>query len=220
MPTPEELARQNIDALLQQCGWLIQDYKKLDLSAGRGIAIREVRLREGRCDYLLLIDRKPVSIIEAKKAGVTLSTVASRTPGHGRVPAVRHPRQPQVHRALQRPAPHLEQARWRLPRHHVHHPTPLRHAPLFSFGIETLTPRDQIARGDRPRVCEFNEACGSRPLARSRFRIAMSTDLTLITNTSSASSPSRSEKKAVNISPRNSSSSCWSLTSSAFTIQP
>ena len=29
-----------------------------------------------RCDYLLLIDRKPVGIIEAKKAGVTLSTVA------------------------------------------------------------------------------------------------------------------------------------------------
>lgn len=76
MPTPEELARQQIDALLQQCGWLIQDYKKLDLSVGHGIAIREVRLKEGRCDYLLLIDRKPVGIIEAKKAGVTLSTVA------------------------------------------------------------------------------------------------------------------------------------------------
>jgi type I restriction enzyme R subunit len=76
MPTPEELARQQIDALLVQSGWLIQDYKKLDLSAGRGIAIREVRLKEGRCDYLLLIDRRPVGIIEAKKAGVTLSTVA------------------------------------------------------------------------------------------------------------------------------------------------
>jgi type I restriction enzyme, R subunit len=76
MPTPEELARQKIDASLEECGWRIQDYKKLDLSAARGIAIREVRLKEGRCDYLLLIDRKPVGIIEAKKAGVTLSTVA------------------------------------------------------------------------------------------------------------------------------------------------
>jgi type I restriction enzyme R subunit len=76
MPTPEELARQQIDALLQRCGWVIQNYKQLDLSAARGIAIREVRLKEGRCDYLLLIDRKPVGIIEAKKAGVTLSTVA------------------------------------------------------------------------------------------------------------------------------------------------
>lgn len=54
MPNPEELARPQIDALLQQCGWLIQDYKKLDLSAAHGIAIREVRLKESRCDYLLI----------------------------------------------------------------------------------------------------------------------------------------------------------------------
>jgi hypothetical protein len=44
-----------------------------------GIAIREVRLKEGRCDYLFLIDRKPVGIIEAKKAGVTLSIVADQS---------------------------------------------------------------------------------------------------------------------------------------------
>ncbi len=69
MPTPEELARQNIDALLTQCGWVIQDYKKLDLSTAKGIAIREVRLSKGRCDYLLLIGRMPVGIIEAKKRG-------------------------------------------------------------------------------------------------------------------------------------------------------
>jgi type I restriction enzyme R subunit len=43
MPTPKEIARQNIDALLVHCGWVIQDYKKLNLSAARGIAIREVR---------------------------------------------------------------------------------------------------------------------------------------------------------------------------------
>lgn len=79
MPSPEELARRQIDALLAQCGWTIQDYKQLDLSAGRGIAVREVRLKEGRCDYLLLIDRKPVGIIEAKKAGVTLSSVADQS---------------------------------------------------------------------------------------------------------------------------------------------
>jgi type I restriction enzyme R subunit len=79
MPTPEELARQKIDVLLRECGWHIQNYKQLDLSASRGIAIREVRLKEGRCDYLLLIDRKPVGIIEAKKAGVTLSTVADQS---------------------------------------------------------------------------------------------------------------------------------------------
>jgi len=79
MPTPEELARRNIDALLDQCGWVVQDYKKLDLSAKRGIAVREVRLSKGRCDYLLLIDRQPVGIIEAKKEGVTLAIVADQS---------------------------------------------------------------------------------------------------------------------------------------------
>ncbi|MGI8820097.1 MAG: hypothetical protein ACR2ID_04405 [Chthoniobacterales bacterium] len=67
-PTPEEVARKNIDALLQQCGWLVQDYKRLDLSAGKGIAVREVRLNKGRCDYLLLIDRKPVGIVGANNS--------------------------------------------------------------------------------------------------------------------------------------------------------
>ncbi|MGH8094011.1 MAG: type I restriction endonuclease [Chthoniobacterales bacterium] len=79
MSTPEERAREIIDGLLIKCGWVIQDYKQLDLSAAQGIAIREVRLKEGRCDYLLLVDRNPVGIIEAKKAGVTLCTVADQS---------------------------------------------------------------------------------------------------------------------------------------------
>jgi len=74
MQAPEALARKNIDKLLTECGWVIQDYKQLDLSAGRGIAIREVPLKRGRTDYLLLVDRKPIGIVEAKKEGVTLSS--------------------------------------------------------------------------------------------------------------------------------------------------
>ena len=74
--TPEEQARQRIDEMLTASGWVIQDYKTLNLAAGRGIAVREVPLKTGPCDYLLLIDRKPVGIVEAKKKGTTLSTVA------------------------------------------------------------------------------------------------------------------------------------------------
>jgi hypothetical protein len=37
MPTPEELARQNIDALLKQCGWTIQKRSEINLSAARGV---------------------------------------------------------------------------------------------------------------------------------------------------------------------------------------
>ncbi len=72
-PSPEQRARAEIDAHLTASDWLVQDYRAVDLSASRGIALREVPLLEGRCDYLLLVDRVPVSVVEAKKAGTTLS---------------------------------------------------------------------------------------------------------------------------------------------------
>jgi type I restriction enzyme, R subunit len=80
---PEQQARQTIDALLLGCGWLLQNYTAVDFSAGRAIALREVPLKSGRCDYLLLIDRKPVGVIEAKKAGTTLSGVAEQSAHYG-----------------------------------------------------------------------------------------------------------------------------------------
>ena len=41
MPTPEQLARQNIAALLAQCGWIVQSRSEMNLDAARGIAVRE-----------------------------------------------------------------------------------------------------------------------------------------------------------------------------------
>lgn len=78
-PAPEAQARQQIDAQLVAAGWLLQDVKAVNLSAGPGIALREVQLKTGPCDYLLLVDRKPVGVIEAKKAGTTLSGVAEQS---------------------------------------------------------------------------------------------------------------------------------------------
>ncbi len=77
--TPEEKARQTIDRLLIEAGWVIQDYKHLNLAAARGIAIREVPLKSGFCDYLLLVDRQPVGVVEAKKEGTLLSSVAEQS---------------------------------------------------------------------------------------------------------------------------------------------
>jgi len=77
--TPEEQARQRIDEMLTASGWVIQDYRALNLAAARGIVVREVPLKTGPCDYLLLIDRKPVGIVEAKRKGTTLSTVADQS---------------------------------------------------------------------------------------------------------------------------------------------
>jgi type I restriction enzyme R subunit len=78
-PAPEQRARQQIDDKLAASGWIVQDYKALDFSAGRGLAVREVPLKTGPCDYLLLVDRKAVGVIEAKKEGATLSTVAEQS---------------------------------------------------------------------------------------------------------------------------------------------
>ena len=43
--TPEQQARQQIDAQLVAAGWIVQDYKAFNPSAGRGIASREVPLK-------------------------------------------------------------------------------------------------------------------------------------------------------------------------------
>jgi len=58
---------------------VVQDFKAVDFSAGRGIALREVPLKTGPCDYLLLVDRMALGVIEAKKEGTTLSTVADQS---------------------------------------------------------------------------------------------------------------------------------------------
>jgi predicted hydrocarbon binding protein len=36
----EEQAREIIDDVLETAGWKVQDYRNLDLSAGRGVAVR------------------------------------------------------------------------------------------------------------------------------------------------------------------------------------
>jgi type I restriction enzyme R subunit len=79
--TPEQRARRQIDAQLAACGWVVQDFKQFDPSVGRGIALREAPMKSGTCDYLLLVDRKAVGVIEAKKEGTLLSGVAEQS-GH------------------------------------------------------------------------------------------------------------------------------------------
>jgi hypothetical protein len=39
MPSPEELAREKIDKLLTECGWIIQNRSAINLSAGSGSTI-------------------------------------------------------------------------------------------------------------------------------------------------------------------------------------
>jgi type I restriction enzyme R subunit len=80
---PEQQARQQIDAMLTAAGWCVQDYRKFNAGAGPGVALREVPLASGTCDYLLLVNRKPVGVIEAKKEGTLLSGVAEQSGHYG-----------------------------------------------------------------------------------------------------------------------------------------
>lgn len=85
MPTPEELARQNIDALLKQCGWTIQKRSEINLSAGRGVAITEGLLKGGdEADYLLFVDGKAIGTVEAKPEGYTLTGVEEQSGKYGK----------------------------------------------------------------------------------------------------------------------------------------
>lgn len=76
---PEQLARDQIDAQLRACGWVVQHYRAVDFSAGPGIALTDVPLKSGPCDYLLALDRKAVGIVEAKREGTRLSGVAEQS---------------------------------------------------------------------------------------------------------------------------------------------
>src|SRR5713101_2278571 len=73
--TAEDRARQTIDRLLTDAGWLIQSRDETNINAARGVAIREFPLKSGygEADYLLYVDAVPAGVVEAKKEGATLS---------------------------------------------------------------------------------------------------------------------------------------------------
>jgi type I restriction enzyme R subunit len=76
---PEQRARENIDQLLRQAGWVVQDLKDINPFAAPGVAVREFPIPGGEIDYLLYVDRKVIGAIEAKKEGETLSSVEPQT---------------------------------------------------------------------------------------------------------------------------------------------
>jgi type I restriction enzyme, R subunit len=76
--TPEQRAREAIDASLGYAGWVVQDIADFNRNAAEGVAVREFPLPSGPCDYLLFVGGKAAGVIEAKKVGVTLSGVAEQ----------------------------------------------------------------------------------------------------------------------------------------------
>ena len=78
---PEQLARDKIDQLLKESGWIVQNKNEINLGAGLGVAIREYQTEVGPVDYALFVDRKPVGVIEAKREekGHQLTTVEEQS---------------------------------------------------------------------------------------------------------------------------------------------
>ena len=82
---PEQAARKDIDLLLSEAGWVVQDRREIKLDAGRGVAVREFPLKKGHgeADYLLYVDGKAAGAIEAKPAGTTLTGVERQSEKYG-----------------------------------------------------------------------------------------------------------------------------------------
>ncbi|MGL4860913.1 MAG: hypothetical protein ACRC5A_14525, partial [Enterobacteriaceae bacterium] len=83
---PEQKARDYIDALLAQAGWVVQDKKKIDFSASGGIAVREYQTDVGPADYVLFVDKQAVGVIEAKPAiwGEKITMVEEQSQGYAK----------------------------------------------------------------------------------------------------------------------------------------
>ena len=79
--TPEAKARINIDKMLTDAGYVLQDMKEFNRAASLGVAVREYPTNSGPVDYLLFIDGKPVGVVEAKveDKGFSLTGVAEQS---------------------------------------------------------------------------------------------------------------------------------------------
>ncbi len=81
---PEQIARDKIDRMLVDAGWVVQSKNKRNLAANKGVALREYQTDVGPADYVLFVDRKPVGIIEAKREdeGYRLTVVEEQSKGY------------------------------------------------------------------------------------------------------------------------------------------
>ena len=81
---PEQIARDKIDKLLQASGWVVQNSKQIDFSAGQGQAVREYQTDVGPADYVLFVDKKAIGVIEAKREdiGHKITDVETQTEGY------------------------------------------------------------------------------------------------------------------------------------------
>ncbi|MEU5979870.1 DEAD/DEAH box helicase family protein [Streptomyces sp. NPDC047315] len=83
-PLTEAQVRVALDRMLADAGWAVQNdtAAEVDLTARRGVALREVTVGAGRADYLLYVNEKLVGVIEAKREGADLTAAESQADGY------------------------------------------------------------------------------------------------------------------------------------------
>jgi type I restriction enzyme R subunit len=83
--TPESDARVNIDRMLEQAGWVVQNRGSVNLYAGVGVAVQEFVLESGHgtADYLLYVNQMAAGVVEAKPEGFTLTGVEAQSAKYG-----------------------------------------------------------------------------------------------------------------------------------------
>lgn len=83
---PEQKARDHIGAMLSAAGWVVQNKNKIEIFAGKGVAVREDQTDVGPADYVLFVDQKQVGIIEAKREeeGQHLTQVEEQSKGYAK----------------------------------------------------------------------------------------------------------------------------------------
>jgi type I site-specific restriction endonuclease len=79
--TPEAKARINIDKMLSEAGYVLQDMSGFNRTAALGVVVREYPTQSGPVDYLMFVDGKPVGLIEAKaeEKGAALFSAAEQS---------------------------------------------------------------------------------------------------------------------------------------------
>jgi len=94
--TPEDRARENIDKLLTDAGWIVQDKRATNLFAGRGVAVREFPLKSGHgeADYLLFVDGAPIGSPQSRSTRSRIRT--AHRAGQFAAPPSYHARESQL----------------------------------------------------------------------------------------------------------------------------
>ena len=84
--TPEQKARDNIDLMLVEAGWHVQNKDQINFGAGLGVAVREYQTDVGPADYVLFVDKQAIGVIEAKREeeGQNLTTVEEQSGGYAK----------------------------------------------------------------------------------------------------------------------------------------